>query len=121
MSIQECALYGELVLYLRDYAAELLLAQIQAFPYQNIALDWLSRPAESAALLVEAAEHEILPDDDEPLARFHHHRDFVFALSRLVPTGAQIWLQGWLDTVGHGSLTRSVRDDVENHEDPFRD
>jgi hypothetical protein len=59
---------------------EVLLAQIDVFPYQNIALNWLSRPEENAALMIEVMENEIAPGDDSELTRFRHHCDFIFAL-----------------------------------------
>lgn len=104
-------------LYEQGIDVEMLLAQIEAFPYQYVALDWLSRPAENAALMVEAMEHQIAPDDEIEMARFRHHRDFIFLLSRIVSPGARLWLQGWLDAVAHGALSRAVRDKASG--DPF--
>jgi hypothetical protein len=84
-----------------------LLAQIGAFPYQNVALDWLSQPEENAALTIQAMEQAIAPDDEEEMARFRHHRDFILSLARIVHPGARLWLQGWLDAVAHGAFARS--------------
>jgi len=100
-------------LYQHGVNVELLLAQIEAFPYQNVALDWLSQPAENAALLIEAMEGEMVADDEAEMTRLRHHRDFIFALSRAIPPGAQLWLQGWLDAVAHGVLTWAVKNDEE--------
>jgi len=100
-------------LYEHGVDVELLVAQVQVFPYENIALDWLSRPDENAAMMVQAMEEEIAPDDKAEMARFRHHRDFVFTLSRVIPPGARLWLQGWLDAVAHGSLARAVSDSEE--------
>lgn len=100
-------------LYDQGVNVEVLLAQIEAFPYRNIALDWMSQPTENASLVVEAMENEIAPDDDAEMARFRHHRDFMFMLSRVIPSGARLWLQGWLDAVGHGALVGAVRDDEQ--------
>lgn len=80
-----------------------LMEQVEAWPYQNIALDWLSEPEYNAAFICRAMETEIPPDDEVSLTRFRHHRDFIFALATLVPAGARLWLQGWLDA------TTSVR------------
>ena len=99
-------------LYEQGVDVEGLLAQIEAFPYQYIALDWLSQPAESAAWLVEAIEREAAQSSESEIDRMRHHRDFVFMLSRLVPPGAQLWLRGWLDAVAHGALVRAVEDDT---------
>jgi hypothetical protein len=93
---------------------EALLAQIETFPYQNIALDWLSRPEENAALMIEAMEHEIAPGDDEEMARFRHHRDFIFILSLMIPPGARLWLQGWLEAVAHGAFARASKEEADD-------
>jgi len=83
---------------------ESLLAQIEAFPYQNVALDWLSQPEQNVAVMIQAMEQVIPPDDEDEMARFRHHRDFIFVLARLVHPGARLWLQGWLDAVAHGAF-----------------
>jgi hypothetical protein len=90
-----------------------LLAQIEAFPYQNIALDWLSRPVENVSLTIRAMENEIPPDDDAELARFQHHRDFILMLAQLIQPGARLWLQGWLEAVAHGAFAHSSREGVD--------
>jgi len=87
---------------------ESLLAQIEAFPYQNVALDWLSQPEQNAAMMTKAMEQVIAPDDEDEMARFRHHRDFIFALARVVHPGARLWLQGWLDAVACGAFTRAA-------------
>lgn len=38
------------------------------------------------------------------MARFRHHRDFIFVLARLVPSGTRLWLQGWLEATAHGTF-----------------
>ena len=81
-----------------------LLDQIEAWPYQNVALDWLSEPEKNAAVICYALETEIDPDDEAELTRFRHHRDFIFTLARLTPPGARLWLQGWLEAVAHGAF-----------------
>lgn len=105
-------------LYEHGVDVEVLLAQIEAFPYVNVALDWLSRPTENAALMVEAMERDIAPENESEMTRFKHHRDFVFMLARVIPPGARLWLQGWLDAVGHGALACALRDDEEGLGDP---
>lgn len=87
---------------------EALLAQIEAFPYQNVALDWLSQPEQNVALMIQAMEQVIAPDDENEMARFRHHRDFIFTLARVVRPGARLWLQGWLDAVAHGAFARAA-------------
>jgi hypothetical protein len=93
---------------------ETLLAQIEAFPYQNVALDWLSQPEENVAVTIQALEQVIAPDDEEEVARFRHHRDFILALARVVRPGARLWLQGWLDAVAHGAFARSGGQEVDD-------
>lgn len=98
---------------------EELLAQVEAFPYQNVALDWLSDPEMNVATIIRAMEEEIPPDDDEGRARFRHHRDFILALSEVIHPGARLWLQGWLDAVAHGAFTRADESDDEETNDVF--
>jgi hypothetical protein len=81
-----------------------LLAQIEAWPYQNVALDWLSEPEKNAALICQAMEISIDPDDEAELTRFRQHRDFILTLARLIPPDARLWLQGWLEAVAHGAF-----------------
>ena len=97
----------------RGVDVETLLAQIEVFPYQNIALDWLSRPVENLSMTIGAMEHEIPPDDDNELARFRHHRDFILMLAQLIQPRARLWLQGWLDAVARGAFARSWREGVD--------
>ncbi len=76
-----------------------LLAHIEAWPYQNVALDWLSAPEFNVALLCQAMEQELASDDVEGQTRFRQHRDFVLALSQVIPPAARLWLEGWLDAL----------------------
>ena len=106
-------------LYEHGVNVEMLLAHIDAFPYEKVALDWLSQPAENAALVVDTVEHEVEPDDEAELARLRHHRDFIFVLSRMIPPAAQRWLQRWLDAVAMASLcARSGMMDVTTPDGP---
>ena len=92
---------------------EALLAQMEAFPYQNVALDWLSRPEENVALTIQAMEQVIAPEQEDEITRFRHHRDFILSLARVVHPGARLWLQGWLDAVAHGAFARSGGEEVD--------
>jgi hypothetical protein len=83
---------------------EALIAHIDAWPYENVALDWLSEPEKNTALIIQAMEQEILPEDEGELARFRHHRDFILSLAQVAPPGARLWLQGWLEAVSHGAF-----------------
>jgi hypothetical protein len=80
-----------------------LLAEIDAWPYENVALDWLSDPERHVALICRAMDGAASGDGDE-LVRFHHHRDFILDLARLVPPGARLWLSGWLEAVTYGAM-----------------
>lgn len=101
-------------LHAQGVDVEALLAQIAAFPYQNVALDWLSQPEQNAAIMIQAMEQVIAPDDEDEMARFRHHRDFIFALAQVVHPGARLWLQGWLDAVAHGAFARTVREEADD-------
>ena len=81
-----------------------LLAQIEAWPYQNVALDWLTEPEMNAAMICQAIELEEGPRDSEGQTRLRHHRDFVLSLAGVVSPGARLWLQGWLEAVGQGAF-----------------
>jgi len=91
-------------LHQQGVEVQALLGQIEAWPYQNVALDWLSEPERNAAFMCQAMETGIDPDDENELARFRHHRDFIFALACLIPPGARLWLSGWLEAVAHGAM-----------------
>ncbi len=95
-------------LYDNGVNVESLLAQIEAFPYQNVALDWLSQPEQNVTVMIRTMEQVIAPDDEDEMTRFRHHRDFIFALAQVVHPGARLWLQGWLDAVAHGAFARAV-------------
>lgn len=73
-----------------------LLAHLNAWPYQNVALDWLSEPERSLHLVWQAQEQAVAPDDAAGQARYRHHRDFIAALANLIPLGARLWMSGWL-------------------------
>jgi hypothetical protein len=85
-----------------------------------VALDWLSQPEQNAAMMVQAMEQTISPDDEaeadkgHPMARLRHHRDFIFALARVVHPGARLWLQGWLDAVAAGAFARSGGEEADD-------
>jgi hypothetical protein len=81
-----------------------LLAQIEAWPYQNVALDWLTEPEMNVAMICQAIEQAEGPDNGEGQARLRHHRDFILSLAGAVSPGARLWLQGWLDAVGQGAF-----------------
>jgi hypothetical protein len=83
-----------------------LLAQFEAWPYQNVALDWLSESERNVAFICQALETEVAPEDESEQARFRHHRDFILTLAQFVPPGARLWLSGWLEAVAWGAIAR---------------
>jgi hypothetical protein len=87
---------------------EALLAHLAAWPYQNVALDWLSEPERNVALLCRAIEAEPAPRAEETLIRLRQHRDFVLTLTELVPPAARLWLQGWLEATAHGAFAAGL-------------
>lgn len=74
-----------------------LVKQVDAWPYQNVALDWLADPERHVYLTIRAMETRLDPATKEELIRFRQHRDFLFILCQVVPYNARSWLQGWLD------------------------
>ncbi len=84
---------------------EALLAHLDAWPYQNVALDWLSEPEGNVALLCQALP---LSESKEAQARLRQHRDFVLALAQVVPPAARLWLQGWLEATAHGAFAADL-------------
>lgn len=96
-----------------------LLSLMAAFPYENVALDWLSYPERNIALIIQAMEEQISPDDEEEQIRFRHHRDFILALSEVIPPVARLWLQGWLGAVAHGAFIHAAGRDEELPDDIF--
>ncbi len=83
---------------------EALLTQIDAWPYRNIALDWLSDPLKNAAMLCLVLDQDAASGDQEGQTHVRQHRDLVFALAKVVPPGARLWLRGWLEALGIGAF-----------------
>ena len=81
-----------------------LLVQIEAWPYENVALDWLSEPERCSALVEQALETELDPKDETTQLRFRNHRDFILSLARVMPPSARLWLSGWLEAVSYGAM-----------------
>jgi len=74
-----------------------LFAQIEAWPYENIALEWLSEPEKHATLVEQALETGIDPAHEATQTRFREHCDFILSLAQWMPPGARLWLSGWLE------------------------
>ncbi len=105
LSQKECL---ALVKGLAEQGAELdhLSKEIEEWPYQNVALDWLSEPERHAYLTIYAMENRTDPADKAALIRFRAHRDFHFMLCQLIPYNARLWLQGWLEGLALGEMAR---------------
>ena len=91
-----------------------LIKEIEEWPYQNVALDWLSEPERHVYLIIHAMENRTDPADKAELVRFRAHRDFLFMLCQLIPYNARLWLQGWLEGL---SLGETARQDDELDDD----
>lgn len=85
---------------------EALLAQVDAWPYENIALDWFVQPEKNAALIIGEMGDGPAPGRKAEFERYRHHRDFILALAQLMPPAARLWLSGWLDAVGYGATAK---------------
>jgi hypothetical protein len=83
---------------------EALLAQIDAWPYQNIALDWLTEPERNLAVVEWAMSEGATPESNGNGARYRHHRDFMLALAQLMPPAARLWMSGWLEAVRYAGM-----------------
>ena len=84
--------------------AEALRAQIDAWPYQNVALDWLSEPEKSLAAVEWAMDEGAKLGRTTDGARYRHHRDFILALAQLMSPAARLWMSGWLEAVRYAGV-----------------
>ena len=73
-----------------------LVKQVDAWPYQNVALDWLADPERHVYLTIRGMETRLDPAAKEELIRFRQHRDYLFIFCQIIPYSARSWLQGWL-------------------------
>jgi hypothetical protein len=83
-----------------------LLGQLDAWPYQNVALDWLSEPEKNLAVIEWAMNGGSAQARESDAARYRHHRDFILALAQLMPPGARLWMSGWLEAVRYAGVAR---------------
>lgn len=88
-----------------------LLEQIEAFPYDDVSLAWLTEPERCIhlhAVLVEKMgeeEREIYP---ESIARLRHTAEFIHRVAALIPPHVRIWLCGWSAAQSHAAFARAV-------------
>lgn len=91
---------------------EALLAQVEAFPYDDVSLAWFTEPERCIHLhatlveqMDEEGESETYP---ESLARLRHTAEFIHRLATLIPPHARIWLRGWSAAFAHAAFARAV-------------
>ncbi len=90
---------------------ETLLAQIEAFPYDDgISLAWLTDPEVSIHMHMTLAEQ--MDEEEhmypESLARMRHNAEFIFRVAALIPSHVRIWLRGWIAAHVHKAFARAV-------------
>jgi len=98
-------------LYQAGVDIETLLAQIEAFPYDDISLAWLTEPEKCIHLhttLVEQMAEEEREMHPESLARLRHTAEFVYRVAALIPAHVRIWLRGWSAAFIHTAFARAV-------------
>lgn len=91
---------------------EALLAQIEAFPYDDgISLAWLINPEPGIhmhATLAEQMGEEEREMHPESLARLRHSAEFIRRVAALIPPHVRIWLHGWAAAYTHAAFARAV-------------
>jgi hypothetical protein len=90
---------------------EALLGQIEAFPYDDVSLAWLTEPERCIHLhltLVEQMEAEERDRYPETLARLRHTAEFADRMAALIPPHMRIWLRGWSAAHTHSAFARAV-------------
>ena len=88
------------------------VAHLEAWPYENVALDWVADPERHLYFTTRAMETRLDPADKSELIRFRQHRDFLFILCQLIPFNARLWLQGWLEGMALGALELDEEDEA---------
>jgi hypothetical protein len=86
-------------LHAQGVDVEALRAQLDVWPYQNVALDWLSEPEKGLAAVEWAIGEDAKNGRTADGARYRHHRDFILAMAQLMPPAARLWMSGWLEAV----------------------
>ena len=88
-----------------------LLEQIEAFPYDDVSLAWLTEPERCIhlhATLAEEMDEEERKEHPESAARLRHTTEFIHRLAALIPPHARIWLRGWSAAYTHAAFARAV-------------
>ncbi|MDM8527406.1 hypothetical protein QUF58_04270 [Anaerolineales bacterium HSG24] len=89
---------------------------LEAWPYKNVALDWLSEPERHAYFIIKSMETRLDPADKSTLISFRQHRDFYFVLQQIIPYNARLWLQGWLEGIALGQKAENQDQDHDRIE-----
>lgn len=90
---------------------EALLAQIEAFPYDDVSLAWLTEPERCIhlhATLVEQVGEEEREMCPESPARLRHTAEFIHRVAALILPHVRIWLRGWSAAYTHAAFARAV-------------
>lgn len=90
---------------------EALMAQIEAFPYPDVSLAWLTEPESSLHMhtrLVDQMDEEERAAYPESLARLRHTAEFIARVAELIPPHVRTWLQGWSAVYVHAAFAHAV-------------
>jgi hypothetical protein len=90
---------------------EALLKQIEAFPYDDISLTWLTEPERCThlhATLAEQMDEQERQMHPESLARLRHTAEFIHRIAEVIPPHVRIWLHGWAAAYTHTGFARAV-------------
>jgi hypothetical protein len=132
MAYQECALYGNLVRYLRDRCTERLVeldpasdAETAGAWLDDLIRDWFFTPqhdlhGDAPRDIIwreQKGEPNVVPPDrmddlffdDCPVCQAMRDE----RVSRLIPLHARIWLRGWSDALTHAAFAQAVGWDNE--------
>ena len=106
LSQKECL---NLVIGLEEQGVELdeLVKQVEAWPYQNIPIDWLSEPERHLYFITHSMETRLDLANKTELVRFRQHRDLLFTFCQVLPYNARVWLEGWLEGLMLGETTET--------------
>ena len=96
---------------------EALLEQIEAFPYDDVSLAWLTEPESCIHMhmgLVEQMDEAEREEYPESAARLRHTAEFIHRLADLIPPHVRIWLRGWSAAYTHVAFARAVGLDLDD-------
>lgn len=99
-----------LVASLHDQGVDIgaLVAQVKAFPYPDISLEWLIAPEKCIETMTAVLDQSTSDKVASSITQLRHSREFIFRLARLIPPHARLWLRGWADAFMHEAMARAV-------------